>query len=103
MLFARIQGSMEWCCPFCGHLNRSTLPYENSGRIRCNGSDCRRAMAVGLVFNQMTAGFKIPPVDSIMPIEVSTRKWRSGKPLNRLDATDNCDLVAWVTRRERES
>jgi hypothetical protein len=84
MLFARIQGSMEWCCPFCGHLNRFTLHYKNSWRIRCNGSDCRRAMAVGLVFNQMTARFKLPPEDSIMPSEVSTRKWRSGEPVNRL-------------------
>jgi hypothetical protein len=71
MLFARVQGSMEWCCPNCGHVNRSSLHYKNSWRIRCNGSDCRRAFAMGLVFYSMASGVKSVSGDSIMPIEVS--------------------------------
>jgi len=66
MVFARVQGSMEWCCPNCGHLNRSSLHYKNSWHIRCNGSDCRRAFAVGLTFYSMVGGYKSVPDDSIM-------------------------------------
>src|SRR5262245_16645229 len=63
MVFARVQGRMEWCCPFCGHLNYSTLHYANGFKVRCNGSDCRRKLAVGLTFYPMASGFKIPAPD----------------------------------------
>jgi hypothetical protein len=86
MLFARIQGSMQWCCPFCGHLNRSSLHYKNSWRIRCSGSDCRRAIAVGVTFYRMVGGFKPVPPDTVMPVEVSREKWHRDQPLNRVVA-----------------
>jgi hypothetical protein len=87
MLFARVQGSMEWCCPNCGHLNRSSLHCKNSWRIRCNGSDCRRAFTVGLTFYSMVGGHKSVPDDSIMPLEVSRELWRNRQPLNRVVTT----------------
>ena len=87
MVFARIHGSMEWCCPYCGHLNRSTLHYKMFWRVQCNGSDCRRTMAIGLLFYPMAAGFKVPPPDSIMPIEISRELYRKYQPVNRLVTT----------------
>jgi hypothetical protein len=87
MVFARVQGMMEWCCPFCGHLNRSSLHYKNSWRVRCSGSDCRRSMAIGLMFHPMAPGFKVPPPDSIMPIEISRELYRKYQPVNRLVTT----------------
>ena len=91
MPFARVQGSMEWCCPNCGHLNRSSLHYKNSWRIRCNGSDCRRAFAMGLTFYSMVGGYKSVPDDSIMPLEVSRELWRNRQPLNRVVAAPSTD------------
>jgi hypothetical protein len=91
MLFARVQGSMEWCCPKCGHLNRSSLHYKNSWHIRCNGSDCRRAFAIGLTFYSMASGFKRIPDDSIMPLEVSRELWRNRQPLNRVVTAPGTD------------
>src|SRR5262245_12896989 len=87
MPFARVQGSMEWCCPNCGHLNRSSLHYKNSWRIRCNGSDCRPAFAMGLTFYSMVGGYKSVPDDSIMLLEVSRELWRNRQPLNRVVTT----------------
>jgi hypothetical protein len=89
MPFARVQGSMQWCCPYCSHLNRSTLHYRTGWKVQCNGSDCRRTVAIGLTFYPMTTGFKVPPTDAIMPIEISTEKWHSGEPVNRLVGDSN--------------
>lgn len=94
MLFARVQGMMERCCPFCGHLNRSKLHYKNSWRVRCNGSDCRRALAVGLTFYPMATGFKSVPIDSVMPVQVSREKWHRDQPLNRVVTVPDTNELA---------
>jgi hypothetical protein len=84
MLFARVHGSIQWSCPACQRLNRSTLHYRNGFRVRCPGSDCQRTFAVGLTFYSITTGSKIPPPDSIMPVHVSSERWHSGDPVNRI-------------------
>jgi hypothetical protein len=100
MPFARVQGSMQWVCGFCGHLNQSTLHYLNSWRVQCNGSDCRRRMVVGLTFYPMTTGFKTPPADSIMPVEISREMWRSGQPLNRFVTNSELNFRADDTKND---
>jgi hypothetical protein len=84
MLFARTVGMKEWLCPNCGHLNRSRVNAITGWKVQCRDAHCQRVYIVGEVFYEPVPGFKIPPADHIMPLQISDRKWHSGEPVNRL-------------------
>ena len=84
MLFARTNGMKEWICPHCGHFNRTRVNATDGYRVKCRDANCQHVYIVGEVFYETVPGFKIPPEDRIMPLELSQELWHSGHPVNRL-------------------
>jgi len=84
MIYARTVGMKHWVCPQCGHFNRSRVNATDGYRVKCRDANCQHVYIVGEVFYDTVPGFKLPPVDRIMPVEMSKELWHSGQPVNRL-------------------
>jgi len=80
---ARICGTLDWLCGFCGHLNRSKVT-RTTWRVRCTGKECRRWFAFGTTFHSLPRANRppIPPPDITFP-EAELDQWESGGPVNR--------------------
>lgn len=76
----------HWQCPNCGHLNRTRVNATDGWKVRCRHANCQRTYVVGEIFYEAVPGFKLPPLDHLMPLKLSGEKWHSGEPVNRLVA-----------------
>ncbi len=92
---ARVIGKVEWLCPFCGTINKSSLP-PLAYRLQCTHRDCRRKFLVGLRLYEMPGGgqMRMPP-DMIIPHEeafpeatIAPRRYRVGDPVHELVQDD---------------
>jgi hypothetical protein len=93
-LRARVCGSLEWICPWCGHLTRSRID-RTGWRIRCKAKPCRRWFSYGLVLHSLASlqhsGRRcLPPSDITFPLAELDLDYTQGAPVHRLaeDAED---------------
>ena len=97
-LRARMQGMLEWTCPWCGTFNRQRMNHL-SWRVRCGGERCRRWFAHGHVFyslqDERFSGRRerVPP-DIAMPEAGLEPHYSYGQPVNRLELLDDSDARA---------
>ena len=83
---ARFCGTLDWLCPYCGYLNRMRVTRK-TWRVRCRASECRRRLAIGVLFRSLAGGEgqgnrTIPPPDITFP-EVEFDIWKPGGPVHR--------------------
>lgn len=89
---ARFCGVLDWLCPSCGYLNRSTL-VRTAWRVQCKAKPCRRWFAVGMVFHslgslQHAGRPSLPPPDVTFPRAELSLSYRRGDPVHRVIRAD---------------
>ena len=65
MLFARLQGEMDWCCPVCNVLHVTRLKAQGNKALYCG--KCQVPYYPGTVLYKAPMGPKpLPPRDTLM-------------------------------------
>lgn len=71
---ARVYGGIDWQCPYCGHLNISTIKRTN-WRIECKGTHCRRTLGVGAALYGLNKGrMERDPDDIVIAEEIEEQR-----------------------------
>ena len=88
-LRARICGSVDWLCPWCGYVNRSRVD-RTGWRLRCKAKPCRRWFAYGLVLHSLGslqhAGRRcLPPPDITFPLAILDMNYKHGAAVHHLE------------------
>lgn len=108
---ARISSSVDWICPYSGHLNASIL-RANNYRMTCapGRNECGRRFIPGIVLYAMPRGLSAIPPDWVIPVpaahrhdprwlleampmgDVSIVQWRKGMPTHVLIDPERTDF-----------
>jgi hypothetical protein len=88
---AHFTGVLHWLCPRCGKINRHTLS-PHVWKVRCTSNRCHQTFVIGLRFGVPKA--KPGPRGMMSPWqepfpECHLFAWRSGEPVNSLEATND--------------
>ena len=94
-LRARLVGTVEWVCVYCGTINKSKVP-PLAYRLQCKNRDCHRKFLFGLKVYPVPAGGRVPiPPDMVIPrgeafpeAEFAVRRIKAGKGVHELIAVD---------------
>lgn len=90
---ARTQGTEDWICPKCGHMNRSCL-QKAQWKYQCHNGKCNKIWGFGRIFYDLSvlqkgSARELPPEDIIFPLAQVGEWERNGAPIHRVESVEH--------------